>query len=310
MRHAEPARVLPVERAALAEDPLDAGVVVARVVAEVHVAGALLPVVAEAGQRPRLLADVRLAVPAAGAEREELHHLARVVLVRRPLRVVAAVQPEEHRRVLRHVEQQLLERAEPVVAEELVLIQHQPLRVDAAVRGREPVVPDERHPLDERARRAHHPVEPPDVVVAPRVVGRERSSLLVLRRGADEPLGAGMGQRLETAPSSPSAASASASPFRGPKPARQSSRSACATPNAPVWAATPDTSRHVCCRLCRPHPPEAGDLRCKGMRHRPTSAGRCRSDRVVKRPRRRSRPAGPCRLRGARTRPSHPRGAT
>ena len=71
-----------------------------------------LPVVLESGQRPRLLADVALGVAAAGAEREELHQLAPVVLVRRPLRVLRAREPEEHRRVLRDLEQQLLERAE------------------------------------------------------------------------------------------------------------------------------------------------------------------------------------------------------
>ena len=42
-------------------------------------------------------------------------------------------------------------------------------------------MPDERHALDERARRAHHPVEPPAVVVSPRVRGRERAALVVVR---------------------------------------------------------------------------------------------------------------------------------
>ena len=47
---------------------------------------------APAGQRPRRLADVGLGVGAAvGAEREQLHHLARVVLVRVRLRVVDPV---------------------------------------------------------------------------------------------------------------------------------------------------------------------------------------------------------------------------
>ena len=64
--------------------------------------------------------------------------------------------------------------------------EHQLLRADAVGRGGEPVVPDERHPLDERARGADHPVEPPEVVVAPGVVGRERAALVVVRRRADE----------------------------------------------------------------------------------------------------------------------------
>ena len=50
---------------------------------EVDRAAALAPAVLPAGQRARLLADVLLGVGAAvGAEREELHHLAAVVLVR------------------------------------------------------------------------------------------------------------------------------------------------------------------------------------------------------------------------------------
>src|SRR2546423_12022681 len=74
MRYREMDGVLPRERAAAAEDRLDAGIVVARVVAEVDAADALAPVVAEAGERPRLLPDVGLAVAPTGAEREELHH--------------------------------------------------------------------------------------------------------------------------------------------------------------------------------------------------------------------------------------------
>ena len=53
------------------------------------------------------------------------------------------------------------------MAEELVLVEHELLRADAVVRGREPVVPDEGHPLDELLVRAHHAVEPPEVVVPP-----------------------------------------------------------------------------------------------------------------------------------------------
>src|SRR5829696_4327079 len=95
---AEPNRVLPVEGAALAEDALRAGVVALADVAEVDVAGPALPVVVEARERARLLADVALRVAAAGAEREQLHQFAGVVLVRRPLRVFGAREPEQHRR--------------------------------------------------------------------------------------------------------------------------------------------------------------------------------------------------------------------
>ena len=185
-------------RPALAEDRLHALVVVRGVVAEVR-RPVLRPVVPEAGERARLLADVVLGVAAAVAEREELHHLAAVVLVRRVLRVVAPVEPEEHRRVGGHAEQEVVERAEALVPEEIVLLEHQPLRADAVVRGREPVVPDERHPLDERPGGADHPVEPPEVVVAPGVVRRERVSLLVVRRVPDELLATGIRQRVDGA---------------------------------------------------------------------------------------------------------------
>ena len=56
-------------------------------------------------------------------------------------------------------------------------------------------MPDERHPLDQRPARAHHPVEPPEVVVPPRVEGRDRVPVAVLGRMPDEPLALRMGQR-------------------------------------------------------------------------------------------------------------------
>ena len=184
--HAEAAGVVPAEVPALAEDRLDAVVMPVRVVAEVDVAKALLPVVPPPGQGTGLLADVVLGVSASGAEGEELHQLTRVVLVRVPLGVVAAVQPDEHGRVLRQPDQQRLEGAEPVRAHEPVLVQHPLLRADPVVRGREPVVPDERHPLDQLLVRAHHAIEPPEVVVPPGVARRERSAVAVGGRLAHE----------------------------------------------------------------------------------------------------------------------------
>jgi hypothetical protein len=117
-----------------------------------------------------VLADVTLGVAAAGPEREQLHQLARVVLVRLPLRVVAARQEEEHRRIAGDPEQEVLERAERLAAEESVLAEHEPLG-RGVLDGREPVVPDERHALHERPVGADHPVEPPEMVVAP-LLGR------------------------------------------------------------------------------------------------------------------------------------------
>jgi len=197
---AEPARVAPVEVALLAEDLLDARVVPVLVVAEVDRAEVVVPVVAPAGQRAGLLADVLLGVAASvGADREQLHHLAPVVLVRRVLLVVDPGEPEQHRGVARHLGQEARERSERVLPEELVLADHQARRVDALARGREPVVPDERHPLGEGLRRPHHPVEPPELVVAPGVERGERVAVVVVRLRPAQALPAGVRQRMDGA---------------------------------------------------------------------------------------------------------------
>jgi hypothetical protein len=73
-----------------------------------------------------------------------------------------------------------------VRAQQLVLLDHHALVADLLVAGGEPVVPDERHPLDQRLVAAHHAVEPPEVVVAPGVVRRERVAVLVARSGPDQ----------------------------------------------------------------------------------------------------------------------------
>jgi hypothetical protein len=146
-----------------------------------------------------LLAHVALGVAALRAEGEELHQLARVVLVRRALLVLAPGEPEQHGRVACDLERELPERTEEVGTEEIVLLEHQLLRADAGIRGREPVVPDEGHALDEWAARAHHAVEPPEVIVAPGVVRREPVVVLVDGRGADEALAARAGQRADGA---------------------------------------------------------------------------------------------------------------
>ena len=195
----QPARVGPRVAARLAEDRLQAGVVVARLVAEVHVPLAVAPVVRPACERAGLCADVLLGVPAVGTEREELHQLARVVLVRRPAGVLVAREPDEHRRVVRDVGEQLVEAPECAAAEELVLAEHQGRLADAVVRGREPVVPDERHALDERGAGAHHPVEPPEVVVAPLLARLERIPVVVVGLGAREPRDGRARQRADRA---------------------------------------------------------------------------------------------------------------
>src|SRR2546426_5259631 len=82
----------------------------------------------------------------------------------------------------------MLEGAERVLPEELVLVDHQALRADSVLRGGEPVVPYERHALDQRPVRAHHLVEPPEVVVPPGVRRCERAPLVVVRSRPGEAL--------------------------------------------------------------------------------------------------------------------------
>ena len=86
-----------------------------------------------------------------------------------------------------------------MAAEEPVLLEHQPLRADPGVRGREPVVPDERHALDEGAVGANHAVEPPEVVVAPGVDRRDRVSVVVDRLRAGQAVALRVRQRMDGA---------------------------------------------------------------------------------------------------------------
>ena len=88
-------------------------VVRARVPDALEVA-AVRPVRLEAGESPRGLADVELAV--ATAEREQLHQLARVVLVRRALVGIGEREEEQHRRVGGHRLQERRERPERAAA--------------------------------------------------------------------------------------------------------------------------------------------------------------------------------------------------
>ena len=155
----------------------------------------VVPVVGPAGQRPCLLAHVVLGVAVRCPEREQLHHLAPVVLVRSLLLVLVAGEPDEHRRIGRHVEQQVLERAQRVLAEQLVLIEVE--RHLADVGGREPVMPGQRHPLDQRLIGADHPVEPPEQIVAPRIGGRQGQAVIAMRlRALETRLAVRAGQRV------------------------------------------------------------------------------------------------------------------
>ena len=84
------------------------------------------PVVGEAGEGARLFVHVVLRIgTAVGTEGEQLHDLACVVLVRAVLRVRCPRQPQQHRRVARHLHEQVVEVAERSGAHHLVLSNHQ-----------------------------------------------------------------------------------------------------------------------------------------------------------------------------------------
>ena len=119
------------------------------------------------------------------AQTEELHDLARVVLVGLAAGRVGAVQPQQHRRVVRHLLEQRREVAQRVAAEQAVLAEHVARVAHAGVARREQVVQVERHPLDQLVARPHHPVEPPQTVVAPLVERRDRL-IVDLRSRADQ----------------------------------------------------------------------------------------------------------------------------
>ena len=185
--------LLPAVRAGLVEDDLHRVVVPIAVEAELDPAVSVLVRRRESGQGPGLLAHVPLGVAGAVAQREELHQLAGVVLVGRALLALQAVEVQQHRRVLGDARHEPGKEPSPRAPEHVVLADHQALRTDGLVRRREPVVPDERHPLRQRTARPHHPVEPPQVVVA-ELVEREQPPAVDLRRLTDQVVRAGREQ--------------------------------------------------------------------------------------------------------------------
>jgi hypothetical protein len=114
----------------------------------------------------------------ADTHREELHDLAREVLLRAEAHVRVLVEPHDHGGISRNLDQKVAEVAERVVAEELQLAPnlpgvlrrfrgHHPRAVDGvrvasnlAVGGSEMVVPEERHLLLQRPAAVHHPEKP------------------------------------------------------------------------------------------------------------------------------------------------------
>ena len=148
--------VVSVEVAGFAQERLASGVVLCRAEDE---ASALLKAIA--GVRARRLPHVLLAV-VAGAEREQLHQLTRVVLVRLALLAGVDVEPEHHRRIAHDGLEQYVEPAECVVAEELVLRQHHAVVLlrDLLQARRQQPVPEQRRAFDQRPLGGHETRHP------------------------------------------------------------------------------------------------------------------------------------------------------
>ncbi len=143
---------------------------------------------APAGECARRFLDVLLGV-AAFAEREELHDLARKVLVRLAFAVLRAVQVHEHCRVLGCSMQQRAEVAEGVGAQHRVLAVHEPRDPHLLLARHEMVVPEKRHPLRQRRRRDEHLLHPPcaQLEAAPDLILRKRLALVLRRAGSRPP---------------------------------------------------------------------------------------------------------------------------
>jgi len=112
------------------------------------------------GERARALADVLLRV-VADTHREQLHDLAREILVRRALDVVLRVEEIQHRGILRDRDRQIAQVAGRVPLEQLDLLAHLAVVAHLVFVRREMPVPQQRHLLLERMRRLQHPVRPP-----------------------------------------------------------------------------------------------------------------------------------------------------
>ncbi len=115
---------------------------------------------APAGKGARRLFDVLLGV-VPFPQREELHHLAREVLVRLCLAIGGAVEIDDHRRVSRDCVEQRPEAAQRMLPQEAVLAIHELRRAHLLLGGDEVVVPEQRHPLGERRGCDAHLLDPP-----------------------------------------------------------------------------------------------------------------------------------------------------
>ena len=104
--------------------------------------------------------DVELGIEAL-AQGEQLEQLSAEILVRMLAAAGVVVQPDQHRAIFRNFCGEIREPAERMRANQLVLLQHQSCVFHFRDPCREVVVPEERQPLFEWARRMNQPREPP-----------------------------------------------------------------------------------------------------------------------------------------------------
>jgi hypothetical protein len=156
--------ILAVEAAGLAEEGLDAVVVVVGAVDELDREEAVRVErdrlsKGPAGEGARGLLDVGLGV-VADSHGEQLEQLAPVVLVRLALVVLVVVEPEDHGRVAGELEQNRAHVRQPDPAEHRDLGDHRRHVLGLVPGGREHVVPAEGDLLLERAPAVDHAVQP------------------------------------------------------------------------------------------------------------------------------------------------------
>ena len=143
-----------VERSGPPQERLDAGVVLAGI----HLEREIVEV--PPGERACAFAHVLLRV-VADPHREELHHLAAEVFVRRALHVVLRVKEVQHRGVLRDLNGQVPQVARGAALEQVDLLRHLAIVTDLVLVRGEVAVPQQRHLLLDRMRCLQHPVRPP-----------------------------------------------------------------------------------------------------------------------------------------------------
>ena len=149
-----------------------------------------------AGEGARRFANVGLGV-VAGAEAEQLEEFATPVLVDRGPMVLLVVEPEDHRRVSGHLEQQVAVTAKAALPEDIDLLQQLVVIVDLGIAGGEHMVPEQGGLLFEGPLGVDQVVHPIEVAHRRLSAGQQRRRLIAQQRiGIDRWLRLGVEQFL------------------------------------------------------------------------------------------------------------------